>query len=524
VKPGRKHVEAELCRRDLREFVRQGWEHVEPGVPYLHNWHVDAIAWHLEALYHGDIRRLAITVPPRCGKSSLAGVLGPAYWWLQDPTFKWITASYERQLAVRDSLRMRRLLDTDWYRALNRRPDGAPIFRLAANELGLERLSDREEFYENDLGGNRYAVGVLGALTGRGGSIVQVDDPINPQGVASDADRLRMLEWWDQTASTRLDDAKTGRKLIVCQRLHHDDLIGHELSKNLDYVHLKLPMELYARSRCVTVLGPELTWEDDRTEDGELLWPAKFGPEQVAEFKRDLGSWAYSAQYQQEPVPLGSGLLKVEKLRRWTAWPQFDRIALSLDAAFSDAATSSYVVATVWASSGEDDYLLDMVRAHLDFKGTLDAVRGLAAKWRPGAFLVELKANGHAIVNALAGELSPIIPIVPRESKEARAAAVAPRIEAGNVWIPDDATGCTWVSDVIAELGAFPRGKYDDIVDSCTQYLSWRRLDPAQVASASRSARMRQWASVDFTALRNPQVGYGSERFLSWALRNSRYR
>src|SRR5258708_39722144 len=298
-KIGSEAVLAELSRRDLNYFIRAMWPYYDPGSPWVDGWHVDAMAEHLTALYRCQIKRLIINVPPRTCKSSISSVLFPAWAWLQDPATAIVTSSYEYTLATRDSIKTRRLMDTTFYQRVNRKSEDSkePIFKLHDRGVkSLARLKDTESWWENDQGGYRIALGVQGALTGKGGNILCVDDPQNPEEVSSEVERVRALTWWDQTMSTRTNDPKTERWLITMQRLHCFDFVGHEMEKNLGYVHLKLPMEFDSRKRCVTSLGVDRDnnrreWRDLRQQERDLLWPERF-PRQTGQEKNDiLATW-----------------------------------------------------------------------------------------------------------------------------------------------------------------------------------------------------------------------------------------
>jgi predicted phage terminase large subunit-like protein len=357
-------------------------------------------------------------------------------------------------VAVRDSLRCRRLLESPWYRGR-----WGDRFVLS---------SDQNEKYRFDTsrGGCRIAIGVGGAATGEGGDRVVVDDPHLVSEIESDLRRQRTVEWWRQTMSSRLNDPMTSAIVIVMQRLHEGDLAGHVMQQG-GYEVLRLPME-YEGGKHVTSIG----WQDPRTEQGELLWPERYGREEVERLKLDLGSYAAAAQLQQRPSPAEGGVLKRSWWRFYREAPQkLDEIIQSWDCSFTDSSNSDFVVGQVWGRKGADRYLLDQVRARMDCPATIQAIKRLSAKWpQAHAKVVEDKANGPAVVAMLRHELPGLIAVTPEGGKEARANAVAPQIESGNVYLPDP-TIAPWVTDFIEECAAFPRGAYDDRVDAMTQAL-----------------------------------------------------
>lgn len=216
---------------------------------------------------------------------------------------------------------------------------------------------------------------------------------------------------------------------------------------------------------------------DPRIVPGELLWPARFGPAEVAELK-GMGAYAYSGQYQQRPSPAEGGMLKRAWWKRYPEiqadprlWPDWyrapDDALTSWDCAFKDNKNANFVVGTCWYRKGSSMYLVGLVRGRLDFPATCAAIRDFARKHSAArGHLIEDKANGTAVIATLAKEIPGIIAINPEGGKEARANAAARALEAGNIWIPESAP---WVGDFIEECAVFPKGQYDDQVDSFSQ-------------------------------------------------------
>ena len=295
-----------------------------------------------------------------------------------------------------------------------------------------------------------------GAATGEGGDRIVCDDPHNVQEAESDAVRKATLDWWDMVMSTRVNDPKTSAMVVVMQRCHQRDLSGHLLEKG-GYEHLCLPAE-YEGDRRVTSIG----FFDPREEHGELLWPERFGPPELESLKRSLGSYAAAGQLQQRPSPAGGGIFK----RHWFRYYQprganlppvevrlpdgtlrsiapidvphhVEEQIQSWDCAFKDLETSDYVVGQYWGRIGSAYLLGDQVRARMDCPTTVKAVRAMTNRY-PAAIgkLIEDKANGSAVVQMLAHEIPGIIPVTPQGGKVARASAISPLVEAGNVYLP----------------------------------------------------------------------------------------
>lgn len=456
-------LESELCLKSLAHFAEQAWHVVEPGRPFVKGWHIDAIADHLEAVLNGDIRSLLINVPPRHMKSLLVSVLFPAWGWARRPELRWLFASYAESLSIRDSVKCRRVIQSPWYQ----RRFGH-VFQLTGDQ-------NEKKKYENNQTGHRLATSVGGAGTGEGGDIIVADDPHKVMEAESEKVRENVLDWWDGEMSSRGNDPQKVAKIIVMQRIHERDLSGHVLAEK-GYEHLCLPAEFEPERKCFTSVG----WEDPRKERGELLWPARFREPEIKQMKKELGSQRYAGQGQQRPAPAEGNIFKRAWWKYWTALPDsIDFIALSMDLSFDEGKTASYACFQVWGRSGADKYLMDQEREQCSFSKQLVIVRRMVDKWNdPGrlgpkminALWVEKKANGAALISTLQKEIPGILPVEPRGSKEARAEAVAPEVESGNVYIPHPDL-VPWVPEFIEEHTVFNNGAFNDQVDTTSQAL-----------------------------------------------------
>jgi len=470
---------ADRAERSLSEYVRQAWPIVEPGAEYLHNWHIDAIAECLEAVTAGQIRRLIINIPPRYMKSIAVSVMWPTWEWIRQPETRWIFASYSQSLSTKHSVDRRTIIQSDWY------------LRNWGSRFKLTTDQNVKTEFMNNRRGVMVATSVGGTLTGKGGNRVVVDDPHNPKEAQSDIQRQAGVDFFKHTLSTRLDDKRRGAIVVVMQRLHEQDLTGYLLEQG-GWEHLCLPAEAEGRTVISLPSGREIV-----REDGELLWPEREGPAEIEQAKKDLGSYGYAGQYQQRPSPAEGGIFKRWWWRFWrygdrelppvtvkkpdgelinieaVPLPEtFYQTAQSWDMAFKDTKGSAFVAGQAWGKNGANYYLLDQVRDRWDFVATIGAFRGFTQKWPQIVMkLVEDKANGPAVISTLQREIPGIIAVQPEGSKEARAHAVSPLVEAGNVFLPHPAIAL-WVWDFIEECAAFPRGCYRDQVDAMTQALN----------------------------------------------------
>lgn len=487
--------EAARLSGDLRAFIRGAWHVLEPATVYRHNWHIDAIAEHVDAAYKRQIRKLIINIPPRRMKSLTVSVFGPAWRWTHAPHERFLTASYASDLSIEHAVNTRTLIQSRWYRARF-----GEAFALTSDQ-------NVKTYYQNDQRGYRIATSVGGTGTGRGGDVIVVDDPHNTKEAAlSEASRKDTIVWHDQTISTRFNDPKTGVEIVVMQRLHEADLTGHLLAKDAGWYHLCLPEEYEPRlmvtlpgGRTVDATCPPKRDLDDgrviagdpRTDPGELLWPDHAPAAVAAQQKLDSGPYGWAGQFQQRPAPAEGGILKTA----W--WNYFDPANLEIwnidapvalltfwDTTLKNKTHNDFCVGTVWAAVGARRYLLRRTRDRMDLPDTIVAVRDLRA-WTermfpgvPHRIKVENAANGPEVVGKLAAEIPGISTWNAETDKVSRAYAITPEMSAGQVHIPGrglaDGTGPdpeftpAWVLEIVAECAAFPHATNDDQVDSVT--------------------------------------------------------
>lgn len=413
--------------------------------------HLERLCDALEAVERGEITRLMVFMPPRHGKSEIVSKKFPAWYLGRNPDKEIILSSYAADLAY-DFSRIAR--DT----LAERGPELWQV-QVASGSSAVGRWG-----VEGTRGGC-VAAGVGGPITGRGANVGIVDDPFkNAEEAASATIRDKVWEWYRSTFRTRL--APGGAIVLVMTRWHEDDLAGRLIAEMQSGGEQWTVIEMQAEAEAGDPLGRAI---------GETLWPEHGFDRAWAEAtKRAVGSYFWQALYQQRPSAPEGELLKRNWWKRYAVMPPpawFDEIIQSWDMTFKDSLSSDYVVGQVWGRKGADRYLLDQVRARLDFPASLAAVRTMAARWPTArAILIEDKANGPAIIATLRREIPGLIPVEPQGSKAARVSAVSPQIEAGNVYLPDP-TLAAWVGDFIEECAAFPNGAHDDQVDAMSQAL-----------------------------------------------------
>ncbi len=458
-----------LAERSLADFVRQAWPLLEPRTPFLNNWHIDLLAEYLEAVAAGDITRLLVNVPPRSGKSLLTTVFLPCWVWLRNPAERFMFASYSAVLSTKHSIDRRTLIKSRWYQSRW----GAAV-RLADD-------SNQKTEFANTQRGHMIATSVGASATGRGGNFLLADDLINPEQANSDLERKAAIRWFDETYSTRLDDKRSGRMLVIEQRTHQADLTGHLVAQGgWEQVSLAAIAE-----RKTTIVFPRSGKELIR-EEGDLLWPAREGQAELDAAKIRLGSFAFASQYLQAPVSREGNLIKVEWLtptyRAGGLPPRFDSVVMSLDTAYKTGSSNDYsALVVVGTLRGPRDgfvpgnYLLDAWRGRVEFGQLKRKVVELQETWRANAVLVEDAASGQSLIQELAaGTALPVKAVKPDRDKFSRVAAICPTLEARRLILPEVAW---WRADFIAELTSFPNGEFDDWVDALAQALNHLRGD-----------------------------------------------
>ena len=439
-------LDQEIARRSLSEFCKMAWHVLEPATPIKWGWALDAMCEHLEAVHNGQIKRLLMNVPPGMMKSLLTGVFFPAWEWGAggNPSLRYLTTAHKEDLAIRDNLKCRRLISSDWYQE-----------RWSVELCGDQNAKKK---FENTATGFRESM-AFRSLTGSRGDRIIIDDPLSVDDAFSEAALSAAEQTFLEAVPSRVNNQDSA-SIVIMQRLHERDTAGIILSRQLGYEHLMLPMRFEPERRCATCIG----FTDPRTEDGELLFPERFSEAQVSEMERTMGSFATAGQLQQRPMPRGGGLFKSDWIQHWDKLPErFDAAVISWDMTFKESATSDFVVGQVWGRKDGAFYLVDQFRGRWDFVKSLEQFVAAARKYpRITRKLIEDKANGPAIISALKRKVTGIIPITPKESKEARANAVTTLWEARNVYLPPP-DRYPWVAqDFIPELLAFPSGAHDD--------------------------------------------------------------
>lgn len=466
------------AERSLMEFTRQAFHLIEPGVQFKDNWHLHAIADHLEALSIGEIDNLLINIPPGCMKSILVSVMWPAWEWTRHPELRYMGASYGADLAIRDAMKCRDIILSEWYQR------NWPDVMIRAGD-------DQKTKYSLTAGGWRMATSVGGRATGEHPDRKIVDDPLSAAQADSEAERESANTWFDRTLSTR-GESRGARTVVVMQRLHERDVTGHILADLHGYEHLCLPMK-YDGVRAKTTIG----WEDPRTVKGSLLWPEMFPAESVSKLERLLGEYGAAGQLAQKPAPAGGGVLKTKHFQLWPSkepLPVIEYVVQSTDPAYTAQTYNDPSAFQVWGTfvyKGKvGALLLDCWAEHLAFPELRTKLitewhsmygKGVGRKGKKAdILLIEAKASGLSLIQDLHQAGLPARPYNPGSAdKINRAHQASPILELDCLWLMestrDPGRPVTWARDFLEEVALFPNGEHDDQVDAFTQCMIFLR-------------------------------------------------
>lgn len=462
-----------ILRIDLKSFVIKVFHEVGETKDYFDNWHVDLICSEILDLINNVNNRLIINIPPRYLKSLICSIALPAFLLGIDPKAVIMCVSYNDDLASTLAYDCKRVMESQWYKDL------FPQTRLAKNRFATMD-------FETTMGGGRYATSVGGTITGRGANWIIVDDPLKPTDGLSENLRRKTNDWYSHTLSSRLNDKRNGNIMLIMQRLHEDDLTGHLLRANLGFKHLKIQ----------GIAEKDEEWEIKRPfgkvktvirRQGEALHPARESVEMIEKQKREMGASYFAGQYQQDPMPLEGGIIKLEWLHFYSKEELLRLIASgkiviehliqSWDTAYGTNNHNDYsACVTAMKDTLGNFYILDVFRGKLEFPDLIRKIVSLEKEAKalyklPVNTLIENKGPGQSLIQELRQKHNiNARKIEPEYDKQTRLISVSHLIENGRCKFPDNKP--YWWLNFEKEMLIFPNGKHDDQCDALSQALN----------------------------------------------------
>jgi len=431
--------------------VNLAFQSLNPGIVLHDTWHIRYLSEVLCYLDGMESKFLIISIPPRNLKSTLISVIWPAWLMGKDPTKRIIAASYSQKLSNKLSLDCRFMITQKWYR---------DIFP----ELVVSKDQNEKHKFTTTSHGFRLATSTNGTITGEGGDILILDDPHNPKEIFSSKLRYRTIRWFEQIFSSRLNNRKTGKIVIVMQRLHSEDLAGYLIEKG-GYDSINIP--IISDEKAIIECG-----EIKKTfAKGELLDENRFNHAIIETLKSQLGDVSFSAQYLGKPLAMSGNIIKKELIIVESSLPVFpEQIFQSWDSASCNNSTSDYSVCSTWYIKEEKYYLVDIFREKTSFIELKNAAKACYLKYKPDIILVEGKSSGLALFDELVDQNYPVHKINPKDDKISKLIQVLSFFENKKVIL---CLNHYSMNDLQNELLQFPQSKNDDQVDSITQFLLW---------------------------------------------------
>jgi len=435
-----------LCQDNFLYFVKEVWpEFIFKKTDKQEDWgHHQIIANEYTKIAKERKGRLIVNMPPRHTKSEFASVFFPAWLMGRNPKMKLMQVSHNTELATRFGSKVRNLLAS---------PEYAQIF----GDVRLREDAKAKGKWETNHGGEYFAAGVGGAITGRGADLLIIDDPHTEQDSLSEGAMARAYDWYTSGPRQRLQPG--GSIVLVMTRWAEDDLTGRLIKAQ------KEPKADKWKQISFPAIMPS----------GDPVWPEYWSFEELEKVKASLNIRNWSAQYMQEPTSEEGAIIKRDWWQPWDeGLPKLKHVIQSYDTAFSKKETADYSAITTWGifQPYEDQpmaiLLLDAVRGKWDFPELKVVALDQYKYWEPETVIIEAKATGQPLAQEFRRMGIPVIDFVPSKGKDkyTRVNACAPVFEGGQVWYPE---GERFAHEVIEECAAFPHGANDDYVDSTTQ-------------------------------------------------------
>ena len=429
----------ENCEKKFIPFVKHCWPE------FIDGSHHRQIAEKFEKIATGEIKRLIVNMPPRHTKSEFASYLFPAWMIGKNPKLKIIQTSHNTELATRFGRKMKNLVDDSLFQQ---------IF-----DVSIATDSKASGRWETNHGGEYYAAGVGGAITGRGADLLIIDDPHTEQDAMSSTAMDNVYDWYTSGPRQRLQPG--GAIVVVMTRWSEKDLTGQLIRAQAKSNH---------GDKWEVIEFPAIM------PSGNPVWPEYWKAEELLKVKAAISESKWQSQYQQNPTSEETAILKREWWNKWDKpMPNMLHTIQSYDTAFSKKETADYSAITTWGvfqhegMLGTGVLLLDALKGRWDFPELKKAAMEQYKYWDPDTVIIEQKASGAPLTQELNRLGIPISNFTPSRGNDklTRVNSIAPIFESGKVFYPDR----EWAHELIEECAAFPFGEFDDYVDSTTQAL-----------------------------------------------------
>lgn len=458
-----------MLRQNFLSFVQKCFYELNPSEQFINGFYIELLCDHIQRMISGEKQKQIINLPPRYLKSVMCSVALPAFILGHDASAKIMCISYGDELASKLAADCKTIMETEWYKEV------FPHTRIRTDKKSVMD-------FETTNHGGRFSTTVFGAVTGRGADWIILDDPLKPADALSDTMREKVNETYGNTILSRLNNKNTGRILLVMQRLHKHDLSGFLQENDSDFNVIKLP--IIAEEDEIWDIKNHITQEIKRVirKKGELLHPEREGMNIIDTYRNSMGLQVFSAQYQQNPMSIGSGIIKKEWLKYYDKLPMLNAIILSWDTAAKISDTSAYSACVVIGIGADKKiYLLEVFRKRLEFPALVQKVREMSQKYEMKASgrvitLIEDASSGTQLCQAVRNSIQRLIPCVCRGAKENRFNIVCLKIECGDLLFPSNYNA--WFKDFEDELVSFPNSLFKDQCDALSQALIYYQESP----------------------------------------------
>jgi len=453
-----------LCEQSFYYFLKTCWSHMDTA-KFIDSWHVEMLCSHLEAQYRGvpELKKLCINIHPRLSKSLICSVAYPCWIWLQDPTEEIMIVSHTIDLIYQFNTSSRNLLKSEWFYS---------YWIEQKKVFDFSKDFDTKKQINNTKGGRKFGTSPGSKIIGKGANIFILDDFNDRSEAFSPAELHKKNEFYLGTLKNRANSIES-KWLNIQQRIHPNDYTGWlKENEEHDWTFLVLPAEYNKKS---IVFKSPIGINDPRKIEGEVICPARFPSDYYYSIKSDAFIW--SSMYQQDPQNLGGNVIKEEWIQFYEEEIPisfFNEVIISVDLAAEITEETDYSVFAVLGKKESKIYLIDLLRAKLEFADQVKSLLALTNKYPNTTVIVEMKSNGNALYDTFKRIIPRIVASTPSNqlSKLHRVYATVPSYLTGNIYMPNKELKY-WMEDVLNELLAYPKSPKNDITDAITQGINY---------------------------------------------------